>query len=449
MAPRGRVDLALPSDVPLADLLPTVLGYAASDVADASPGAQAWSLSRLGGGALDSSNTPAQLEVRDGELLYLRPRGDEMPSAVFDDLVDAIATGTRDRSGRWTPATTRLFGLTAGVLALLAGAVAVPFAGPPHLPGGLIGVGLAVALLLVAVVFARALGDARGATAFALVGCVYAAIGGLLILAGDRTLAELTGPQVLIGATAVIMASAVAAIGVGRAAPVFLGTGVCAGAVFITAGIGVIFNAGAPAAAAITVVVAFATLPALPMLAYRLVGLPVPTVPTEREHLRQDTEQVDGTRVLDLSHRADAFLAAMLTALAVISAGSAILIAADGVRGVVLCAVLGLLPLARARWFLSRVQRLPLLIAGIISLAAGAVAIFVMADHAVRLIGIIGATIAVAAVIIGFGLAGERRQASPAWGRILDIFEILLILALVPLAIWVSGLYAWIRAIRG
>src|SRR5215813_4026629 len=109
VAPRSRVDLALPSDVPLADLLPVLLNFAGLDAraaaSDGRPRAESgasddagrrngWSLSRLGGGELDSSFTPAQLEVRDGELLYLRPRGDEVPVTVFDDLVDALATGT-------------------------------------------------------------------------------------------------------------------------------------------------------------------------------------------------------------------------------------------------------------------------------------------------------------------------------------------------------------------
>ncbi len=449
VAPHSRVDMALPSDVPLADLLPTVLGYAIGDRAETPVAGNGWSLSRLRGGAFDSSYSPAQLDVLDGELLYLRPRGEEIPNIVFDDVVDAIATGTRNRTGRWTSATTRLFGLALGVAALLAGAVAEPFAGPPHLSGGLIGLGLAAVLLVVAVVFARALGDARTGMVFALVAVVYAAIGGLLVLAGDRSLSQLTGAHVLISATAVIVVTTLAAVGVASNRPIFLSVAVCAVAVLMTAAISLIADVRPSAAAAIIVLFVLATLPALPMLAYRLVGLPAPTVPTEREQLRQDTESVDGTRVLDLGERADAYLAAMIGALAAITAGSAVLISLDGVRAVALCVVLGLLPLLRARWFLTRVQRLPLLIAGGVALTSAAVATFLAVDHTMRLIAIFGTTIAVAAISIGVGLAGDRRRASPAWGRVLDIIEVLLILTLVPLALWASGLYAWIRAIRG
>ncbi|GAA0909377.1 hypothetical protein GCM10009558_097650 [Virgisporangium aurantiacum] len=49
----------------------------------------------------------------------------------------------------------------------------------------------------------------------------------------------------------------------------------------------------------------------------------------------------------------------------------------------------------------------------------------------------------------GFAMAGGKRPNSPWWGRALDVLEIVLILGIVPMAIWVSGLYAWIRGIRG
>ena len=445
VAPRSRVDVALPSDVPLADLLPTLLGFAGTATEESRHG---WTLSRLGSGELDSSATAEQLAVRDGELLYLRPRGDEAPVTVFDDVVDALATGGR-RLSRWTPSTSRAVGLTAGVLALLAGAVALPFAGPPYSIGGLIGAALAATLLVAAMVFARALGDARTGTAFALVATVYAGVGGLLVLAGDTPPSSLTVAHVAVAATLAMVAATVASIGVPGATPVFLAAGVVAAAVLATMGLAALFDIRPAAGAAVTVLAASATLPLLPMLAYRLVGLPVPNVPTERDQLLSDGENVNGIRILELARRADAFLAALVSALAVIVAGTALLVAGDGLRGLLLALVLGLLSLARARWFLHRAQRLPLLLAGGVALAAAAVAVFAGADQVTRLVGVFGATIAIAAASIGFGLASQRRQNSPLWGRVLDVVEVLLILALAPLVVWEAGLLEWIRAIRG
>src|SRR5437899_573429 len=74
VAPKARVDLALPTNVTIASLLPTLLRYAGGDLADDGAAQGGWALSRLGGQLLDNSRTPAQLDVRDGELLYFTPR---------------------------------------------------------------------------------------------------------------------------------------------------------------------------------------------------------------------------------------------------------------------------------------------------------------------------------------------------------------------------------------
>jgi hypothetical protein len=67
----------------------------------------------------------------------------------------------------------------------------------------------------------------------------------------------------------------------------------------------------------------------------------------------------------------------------------------------------------------------------------------------VRLTAVTGALLVIAVISISYGLAGAARKASPMWGRTLDLFEVVLILAVVPLAVWVSGLYGWIRTVRG
>jgi type VII secretion integral membrane protein EccD len=447
VAPRSRVDIALPTDVTLAEVLPTLLDLSGG-AGDESGRRDGWSLHRLGGTDLDSSRTLAQLEVRDGELLYLRPRGYSAPATVFDDLVDALATGTRDRGGRWTATTSRRAGFIAGVLALFGGAIALLFTGPPYQAAGLTAAGLAPALIAVAVVFARALGDARIGTAYAMVATAYAGVGGLLVAAGDRPLADLSVAHVTIAASAAIVAAAVLAVGVPAAAPVFLAVGVCCVAGLGTMGLATALEGGVGAGAAVVAVVAYAGLPALPMLAYRLAGLPRPTVPTQREHLRQETETFDGAKVLDSSRRVEAYLAALLAALAIISAGTAVLISTAGGPGIAMAGVLGLLPILRSRWFGGRAQRLPLVISGGIGLASCGVAVYLLAGPQHRLLWVGGLAVVIALSSVVLGLTGDRPQAPP-WGRFLDIVESLLILALAPLAVWVSGVLDVVRAIRG
>lgn len=448
VAPRGRVDLALPSDVPLAELLPALVRYAGDEISDPTRARDGWALTRLGNRVLDTSRTPAQLEVRDGELLYLRPRAADAPDLVFDDVVDAVATATQERPGRWTSATTRWFGVVFGLVALVGGALALLFAGPPQLATGASGIGLAVVLLVTAVVLARAVGDSRTGVAFALLAIGYAGVGGLLVFAGDRPLHQLAAPHALIGAALVLVFTAVAAVGVADEIPVFLGAGVCALALLLGSLLALLTGTGPAGAAAALVTVVFAAVPALPMLAYRLAGLPIPSVPSDPEELKRDVETVDSS-VLPLAERGDGLLTGMLGALAVIGAVAAILNIGAGYPGIALAGLVGVLLLARARYFLGQRQRLPLLAAGAVALGAASVGLFTTLGPTLRLVAIVGGLVVVATTSIGYALIGAGRKLSPVWGRTLDILEVVLILGLVPLAVWVTGLYGWIRTIRG
>jgi len=188
--------------------------------------------------------------------------------------------------------------------------------------------------------------------------------------------------------------------------------------------------------------------PAMPMLAYRLAGLPRPSVPTDREQLRQETETVDAARVSTLGGRTGFFLSSMLATLSVISAGAALLVVSAGIGGRVLAGVLVLLPVLRSRWLRGRGQRVALILAGGTAFAGISVALFVEADHLPRLLAVLGVAVVVTAASIGFGVAGQRPP-SPPWTRFLDIVETVLILSVVPLVAWVSGVLDTVRAIRG
>ncbi|MFI0794240.1 type VII secretion integral membrane protein EccD [Micromonospora rubida] len=449
VAPRTRMDLALPADVPLADLLPTLLRHAGEDLADDGVRHGGWSLARLGGQPLDGGRTAAQLGLRDGEVLYFTPRAAAAPEIVFDDVVDAVATATNQRPGSWQVGTTRSFSVLFAAAALSAGALAALFAGPPQLPGAIAALLVAVALVVSAAVLSRAAGDSRTGSVLALAGIGHAAIGGLLVLAGDRTLTELASPHVLLAATAVVVFGAVAALAVGDRLPLFFGATAVGAAVGLGAVVSLAFSAGAPAAAAVVATVAFAALPALPMASYRLARLPVPSIPTGPDDLKTDTETVDGRRVLRLSERADAFLTGLLWTVALLVLGGEVVLALDGrLPSTLLCLVLALLSLLRARPFIGRAQRTPVLLAGTLGLGLAAAATFAAGSTALRLGVVLGGLVVAAVISLIYGLTVAGKRISPVWGRLLDIVEIMLIISLVPLAAWVCGLYGWIVNLR-
>ena len=448
VAPKTRMDLAIPSDVPLADLLPTLLRYVGQDFADEGAGKGGWGLRRLGGPLLDNSRTPAQLEIRDGEILYFTPRNATTPEVVFDDVVDAVATATRDRSGKWTVQSTRRFSLLFATAALLGGAAAVLFAGPPQLPAGITGLVAGFVLLLTATVLSRAAGDSRTGTVLALVALVYAGIGGLLVLAGDRGLSELAAPHVLLAATALIVYGALATIGVGASGPVLLGATVVGAALGTAAGISLAFEADAAVGAAAVGTVAFGVVPFLPMLAYRLARLPVPSLPTGPEDLKSDTETVNGARILALSDQAERFLTGLLWTVAVIVFGAEVVLALHGtLPSLLLCTVFALLLLLRARPLMGWQQRTGVLAMGSLGLGLVAAVVFCQNSGLIRLAVVPGVLLAMAAIALVYGLLVAGKRISPLWGRTLDIIEVFLIVAVVPLAAWVCGLYSWIANI--
>jgi hypothetical protein len=107
VSPQARVDVALPLESTLAELLPQLVAMAGTETVEAGVG---WTLSRLGEADLPGGATVARSGIRDGEVLYLTPRRREAAPLVFDDVVDAIAGGV-DRSGRrWAAGTTRRCG---------------------------------------------------------------------------------------------------------------------------------------------------------------------------------------------------------------------------------------------------------------------------------------------------------------------------------------------------
>jgi type VII secretion integral membrane protein EccD len=443
------MDLALPSDVPLADLLPTLLRYAGEDLADEGVRHGGWSLARLGGPPLDGGRTAAQLGVRDGEVLYFNPRSSAAPEIVFDDVVDAVATATNQRPGTWQVGTTRSFAVLFAGAALAAGAMAALFAGPPQLPGALAALVVALALLVTATVLSRAAGDSRTGAVLAMAGLGYAGIGGLLVLAGDRKLADLASPHILMAGTAVVLFGAVAALAVGDRLPLFLGAVAVGVAVGVGGALCLVFDIGAAAAAAVVATIAFAALPALPMVSYRLARLPVPSIPTGPDDLKTDTESVDGPQVLRNSERADAFLTGLLWTVSVLVLGGQFVLAGNGrLPSVLLCLVLALLSLLRARPFIGRAQRTPVLLAGTVGLGLAAAAAFGAGSLPLRLGLTLGGLLLAALISLIYGLTVAGKRISPVWGRTLDIVEILLIVALVPLAVWVCGLYGWIVNLR-
>ena len=194
---------------------------------------------------LDGARTAAQLEVRDGEMLYFtraaRPRRSSS-STTWSTRSPPPPTSGPAGGGRPTPARFAV-SLRGGGAASAArwrcsspARRSCPAAGRCWIA--------ACCCSSAPRSLSRAGGDSAPARCFGLVGAGVRGVGGLLLLAGDRALADLAAPHVLLAATALVVTRSVAAVAVGDGAPLFLATAVVGTAIGLGAAVCLIFGTG-------------------------------------------------------------------------------------------------------------------------------------------------------------------------------------------------------------
>lgn len=126
------IDLALPSALPIADMMAQVMRYADPGANDGSPGS--WTLGRIGGPSLQLTHTLEEAGILDGDVLELRAADADVSPARVEDVRDAVEDSVDAAGGVWTTATTRSFAILggsaalacAGVVAWLSGRLGVP-----------------------------------------------------------------------------------------------------------------------------------------------------------------------------------------------------------------------------------------------------------------------------------------------------------------------------------
>jgi type VII secretion integral membrane protein EccD len=178
-----RVDLALPSALPLSDVMPQLLGYCAPDGRPEHPAG--WALARLGGGPLRLSATLADAGVTDGDVLELRSGGQAVHPAYVEDVRDVVED-TVDRSARpWQPRTTVGFALAAGGVGLGLAAL-LPQAWQPRSAGALASAVLLVALLVPAGWWAARRGHRYVAPLVVAVAAGWGGVAGALVASYPR-----------------------------------------------------------------------------------------------------------------------------------------------------------------------------------------------------------------------------------------------------------------------
>ncbi|MFG2517154.1 type VII secretion integral membrane protein EccD [Streptomyces sp. NPDC048584] len=450
-APARTVDLAVPSDVPVADLLPTVIGYGGDDLEESGLEHGGWVLQRLGGPPLDPESTLDSLGLRDGEELCLRPRTEALPEVHIDDLVDGIADGMSRRPHGWSPEAGRrlLLGLAAATLALGLVLLAVP--GTADWIRAVAASATGLLLIAGAGSASRAVGDAGAGSVLGLSAAPYFALAGWLLPGGDLGGADgdaVLGARLLAASAAAGAGAVLALAAVGVYAALFIGAAVVAAAGALGAALITLDLAPQQAAAVVAVVVVlFGGF--VPSLSFRLAGMRMPPLPTNVQQLQQGIDPYSSTDVDARSALADGWMTALYSAIGVVCLPcTAALLTEPGPAEILTVVALSLLLLLHSRGLGNVWQRLALTTAGawgVVLLLLASARSLAPADRLTLTAGLLGLTAAL--TIASWTVPGRRLV--PYWGRAAELLHSLAALAILPLTLWSMGVYGRLRGING
>ncbi len=449
VGPASTVEVAVPAHVPLADLMPILLGHLGPELANRGHGHGGWVLQRLGEPPLAEDLGTAALGLYDGDVLYLRGRSAQLPPVDFDDLVDGVATGVTGRADRWRAEATRRLTLALVGVALALGAAVTPATGAGTLAAAAGGIAAAV-LLAAAAAAARAWADAAAGTLLAAGAVGFAAMAGLVLPAGDRAArwgpALLTGPGLLAAGAAAAAVALLARAALGGAARGFLSAAGAGTLVALGGLLSTVAGVGRAGAAAVVLATALLLTAVVPVLSARLAGLRIRPLPTSSAEFQQDIDPEPSGTVLAGTDSAIGYLVAMYAGLGAVQAGClAVLASAPGWAPPTLTAVASFLLLLNGRDLIGAWQRLAALGPGLSGAVAVLAARTAAATPAHRL-GVVAALVIFACVLVAAARMLPGRRLLPYWGRFADLGQSAAAIAVVPLVLAVLRLYARVRA---
>lgn len=463
-----QVDVGLPATVPIASFigdLVTLIESRNPSTTDAEEdsapaGAQHWTLARLGREAIAPSRTLNEAEVYDGELLVLRSVSAKEAPALFDDVIDAVSRLTAEEFTGWSGNSARWMGLVASALTVLTTLAVLVFArgdGDPLLPGVVL-LGCGLGALVAAGITARRYHDELTAS--------WLSADGLMLLFGGAALVvpgTLGSPHLLLGSSVLLVAAVLGHRLTGVGATLFSGAAAAAVIALVTSVIYLIWHPGLPKVGAGLLVAGIMFLSMVPRLAALLARLPVPPVPTAgaaidpADHEPRPTIEGIGAigatalpSAAGLGERARAAnrfqtgLIAACTASAVIGAfGVADPLGNHRWQGITLAVITAIILALRGRSFADIGQAA--------SLIGGACVIFValmvglsFGDGDLVLI-CVGILLAFTLGVVVFGVIGTHIEVTPVVRRGIELFEYGLIMAVIPLVLWMMGVYGMAR----
>jgi type VII secretion integral membrane protein EccD len=443
-----RVDLVLSAATPIGLLIPPIVDILTrSGGFRASPLAVHCQLAPVGGTALDPSKTLAQLGIRDGAALLLTNSPTELMAPRFDDEAEAVSSSVSVMESCWTRRRARLAGsLVTTWLAGVAATVltrAVFRASDAHRTG-CAGVAATIALLslLGAAIAYRVSHEQSIGLTLGTLATSFAALAGLLAVP--------SGP----GAPNALFATAAAAT--------------CAAAMRLISSYAVAFTALVVFAATGATAAMVATITKVPLqtigatvtaisLAFVEASAPLsvtlarlaPPMAEPTVDVQFSSPHLLNTRAIRAHVWLTSLIAAFSASAALGAIGAALgpfLTGGPRFAGLLFATVTGGVLLLRARAHGDLARSVPLIICGIATVSTVLVA--TAAAYPQCTAHVAAVSLMLGAVGLHLGSIRDRTTVSPIGRRTVELLEYLAFAIVIPLAVWLCGLYGAARSLN-
>ncbi|MEV0684090.1 type VII secretion integral membrane protein EccD [Nocardia sp. NPDC050378] len=460
LAKHTQVDMAIPVDVPVALVIPSVVDMVAAhsrsndfdnDGERYEPAE--WVLARIGHPPFSNSLSLGEHGVRDGELLMLESASHTAPTPLFDDIMYNVAIADAEHYRSWTPKTARITGSVLAALTMLVGCFGLLAApdGVPFWVSGSLALFVAVLCVIAGTVLSRMYGDTSAA--LVLGGCALptAFTGGMMLVPDHYGWANLLLGAALLGATAVL---AWRVTGVGLA--LFIGAAAISVFVVPAALVGLLTDQPVKAIGAVVAALALAGLSLSPRVSMLLAKLPLPPVPSPGTPIDPTEDDPDDHRALPTldnlrarSERARNYLAGLVSATTLVTVVGALLAtnpSADDPYwpGIALALVCAVVLMFRSRTYAGAEQAVVLIAGG------SAIVLLMLIGVAVGMeqpLVVFGAALVILVAALVIGLIVPNQSATPPMRRAAELIEYGFVAAVLPLVFWVADLYSLVRGL--
>ncbi len=429
-----RVDLVLPGAVPVAELVPELARSVG--LLDAVTVYGGYRLVTQDGRALATESGLTIQGVEDGGVITVAAGVDDEPPRVYDDVVEAMTDVVERDLKPWDAAAGRRTALGAAVLLLLVGAASLLMQHGSAIAAAA-GVVVAVVLVLGAVALSRTQGETDAAVAVALMGCVYAAVSGLMIAWGT----PFFGTPVAAAGGAALVAGLVAALGLAEGHTLLLPP-VVVGAVFLATGL--VMNASTfDPAVVLTTTLALVVIAGsvFPWLALGATGTSVDQLFSAAD-ITQESDPIDPGRVgadARVAHEILVGVSATVGALLILVAPLAVSL---GVAGTVVSVLACVVVMLRTRQYRTGAEVLVGLSSGVLGLLSTAVSVLWL--HSAWRPTAAVALAATGAVLLALTLLPQGTSVRRS--RLGDVAESVALLALLPALVIATGIFSSINS---